>query len=147
MQANSETLIEPGAPSQMAQWMPVALWLAFIFVLSTEYFSSTNTGRLIEPLLWWLMPNASPLTIASCHYLIRKSAHFTEYFVLFWLLMRGPMARRPHLALAICALYAFSDEAHQILVPGRTPSLYDVGLDFGGALFSRFLHLATIEIA
>jgi VanZ family protein len=81
------------------------------------------------------------------HYLIRKSAHFSEYVVLFWLLVRGPMAGRPHLALAICALYAFCDEGHQIFVAGRTPSLYDVGLDFSGALFSRFLHLAIVEIA
>jgi VanZ family protein len=61
--------------------------------------------------------------------------------------VRGPMAQRPHLALAACVLYALLDEGHQIFVPGRTPSLYDVGIDFSGALFSRFLHLAIVEIA
>ncbi len=146
MQANSEMRIEPATPGEVNQWMPVLFWGGVIFILSTEYFSASNTGRLIEPILWWLMPNASPLTIANFHFLIRKAAHFTEYGILFWLLIRGPMAGRPYLALGICALYACSDEAHQILVPGRTASLYDVGLDFGGALFSRFLHFATIEI-
>ncbi len=147
MQVNSETRINPAAPGELSQWTPVIFWGAIIFILSTEHFSAASTARLIEPLLWWLMPNASPLTIFKCHYLIRKSAHFTEYGILFWLLIRGPMAGRPHLALAICALYAFSDEAHQIFVPGRTASLSDVGIDFGGALFSRFLHLAILEIA
>jgi VanZ family protein len=36
-------------------------------------------------------------------------------------------------------LYAFSDEGHQLFVPGRTPSLYDVALDSSGALASRLL--------
>ena len=67
--------------------------------------------------------------------------------MLFWLLVRGPMAGRPQLALLACAIYAFGDEGHQMFVVGRTASLYDVALDFSGALFSRFLHLALIEIA
>ena len=34
-----------------------------------------------------------------------------------------------------------------MFVPERTASLYDVALDSTGALFSRFLHAAVIEIA
>ena len=81
------------------------------------------------------------------HALVRKSAHFTEYGVLFWLLLRGPMAGRPYLALTVCVLYAFLDEGHQMFVQGRTASLYDVALDSTGALFSRFLNLAIAELA
>jgi len=44
-------------------------------------------------------------------------------------------------------LYALLDEGHQMFVPNRGPSLYDVALDSTGALFSRFLHAAVIEIA
>jgi len=79
------------------------------------------------------------------HGLIRKAAHFINYCVLFWILIRGPMAGRPYTALMLCVCYAFLDEGHQILVPGRTPSLYDVALDSSGALFSRFLNAATSE--
>jgi VanZ family protein len=148
MQAKSATATFSGArpPDGAAQWTPVVLWAVLIFVLSTEYFSSASTARIIVPILQWLMPAASAVTVESLHGLIRKSAHFTEYSILFWLLLRGPMAGRPYLALAVCALYAFSDEGHQIFVPGRTASIYDVGIDFSGALFSRFLHLAIIEI-
>ena len=78
--------------------------------------------------------------------LIRKSAHFTEYAVLFWLLIRGPMAARPYMALMLCVAYALSDEGHQIFVPGRTASLFDVALDSSGALFSHFLIAAITEI-
>ncbi len=149
MSDNPQTQVrrEPPWPPQISQWLPAMFWGTAIFLMSTSYFSAANTGRIIEPILRWLMPGVSAATIASMHWLIRKSAHFTEYLVLFWLLVRGPMARRPHLALGLCVLYAFLDEGHQMLVPGRTPSIYDVGIDFSGALFSRLLHLSIVEIA
>ena len=74
--------------------------------------------------------------------LVRKAAHFTEYGILFWLLVRGPMEQRPYLALMLCVVYALTDEGHQVFVPGRTASLYDVALDSTGALFSHFLTTA-----
>ncbi len=93
------------------------------------------------------MPAASAVTIAFAHGLVRKAAHFTNYAILFWLLVSGPLRARPYTALALCMLYALLDEGHQIFVPNRTPSLYDVALDSTGALFSRFLHAAVVEIA
>jgi VanZ family protein len=80
------------------------------------------------------------------HMLVRKAAHFTNYGILFWLLIRGPMEGRPYAALAFCVFYALLDEGHQIFVPGRTASLYDVAIDSSGALFSRFLNAAVAEI-
>ena len=106
-----------------------------------------NTSAIIEPMLTLALSLASKETISVLHALVRKSAHFTEYAVLFWLLLRGPMAGRPYLALGVCVVYAFLDEGHQIFVDGRTPSLWDVALDSTGALFSRFLNLAVAELA
>ena len=127
-------------------WLPTILWLIALFVLSTSLFSAANTSRVIVPILHFLLPGASWATIMLLHGLIRKAAHFTNYGILFWILIRGPMAGRPYTALALCVCYAFLDEGHQILVPGRTPSLYDVALDSSGALFSRFLNAATGEV-
>jgi VanZ family protein len=128
-------------------WLPTILWLIALFMLSTSIFSAANTGKIIVPILRFLLPSASAATIALLHALIRKAAHFTNYGILFWILIRGPMAGRPYLALTLCICYAFLDEGHQILVPGRTPSLYDVALDSSGALFSRFLNAATSELS
>jgi VanZ family protein len=132
---------------QAVDWLPVALWGLVIFLMSSSTFSALNTSRFVAPILGWLFPLASKETISVLHALVRKSAHFTEYGVLFWLLLRGPMAGRPYLALTVCIVYAFLDEGHQMLVPGRTPSLYDVALDSTGALFSRFLNLTLAELA
>jgi hypothetical protein len=144
--SNSAVAIEAPERGWVAIWFPVLAWGILISVLSTSAFSAERTATIIDPILQWLVPNISASTMAVCHFLIRKSAHFTEYGVLFWLLVRGPMARRPYLALALCVGYALIDEGHQMFVPGRGASLYDVALDSSGALFSNFLALTMAEL-
>ena len=133
-------------PRRFGDWLPAVAWMIALFLLSTTVFSASNTSRFIEPALRWIFPTAAPATIALMHALIRKAAHFTNYAILFWLLIRGPLRNRPFLALACCVAYAFTDEAHQVFAGGRGPSLYDVALDSSGALFSRFLNQAVQEI-
>jgi len=145
--ANEVAIAADDSTSPLVRWLPVLAWGLFIFTMSTSSFSALNTSRVIEPILRWMFPLASGETISLLHALVRKSAHFTEYAVLFWLLLQGPMAERPYLAFAVCVSYALLDEGHQSLVPGRTPSLWDVALDSTGALFSRFLNLAIAELA
>ena len=131
----------------LIKWMPVLLWALIIFSFSTSYFSAENTSKFIDPILRLLMPGASATTIAFGHAVVRKAAHFTNYAILFWLLISGPLRARPYLAFGLCMFYALLDEGHQLFVPNRGPSLYDVALDSTGALFSRFLHAAVFEIA
>jgi VanZ family protein len=131
----------------LTKWIPVLVWALVIFGLSTSYFSADYTSKFIDPILRLLMPWASAATIALTHDFVRKTAHFTNYAILFWLLISGPLRERPYYAFGLCVVYALLDEGHQIFVPGRTPSLYDVALDSTGALFSRFLHAAAIEVA
>ncbi len=138
---------EPPEFAPLSEWIPVLVWGAVIFTLSTSAFSAVNTSRIIDPMLRWLIPGISAASVDVVHMLVRKAAHFTEYGILFWLLIRGPMAQRPYLALMLCVVYALTDEGHQVFVPGRTASLYDVALDSTGALFSHFLTTAITEIA
>jgi VanZ family protein len=134
-------------PTPLGEWIPVIVWGALIFTLSTSAFTAANTSRIIDPIVRWLIPGITPASVDVCHMLVRKAAHFTEYGILFWLLVRGPMKERPYLALMLCVVYALTDEGHQVFVPGRTASLYDVALDSTGALFSHFLTTAIGEIA
>ena len=147
MSATKTFSAEPPEVAPLVEWIPVLLWGALIFTLSTSTFSAANTGKIIDPLLRWLVPGISAASVDVGHMLTRKAAHFTEYGILFWLLVRGPMAQRPYLALMLCVVYALTDEGHQVFVPGRTASLYDVALDSTGALFSHFLTTAIAEIA
>ena len=75
------------------------------------------------------------------HFLIRKLAHWSEYFIFSLLLIRAvrgqfklklELRRAAWLAAAV-ALYALSDEFHQLFVSSRTASLADATIDsFGG---------------
>lgn len=80
-------------------------------------------------------------TLLEIHHLIRKCAHFTEYFILSVLVLRGIRAGRRDArigwalaAIAIVACYASLDEFHQSFVPGRTPAVADVLLDTIGGI-------------
>jgi len=107
-------------------------------------FTSEHTGRVIIPILHWLLPHASRSTLNRIHYVIRKCAHFTEYFILSVLVLRGIRAGRPGsrfawalAAIAIVACYASLDELHQHFVPGRTAAVGDVLIDTSGGIAAQ----------
>ena len=124
-------------------WLPLLVWLGVIFFMSTSVMSSEHTSRYIVPFLLWLKPGMSPATIWTILVVVRKCAHVIEYAIMALLLWRAlrsvPRLRTKPLtvfgaALLGCALFAASDEFHQIFVKSRTPSVRDVFLDIGGAL-------------
>ncbi len=127
---------------RLARWGPVVAWAAVIFVASTSWFTGAHTESFIVPVLAWLFPHAHRETLLAVHSAIRKLGHFTEYFVLGLLLARalangGWQLRHAVMAVVLAALYATTDELHQIFVPGRTPAAGDVLIDTMGALASQ----------
>jgi len=132
--------------AQLRKWTPIVIWAGAIFVFSTSGFSAANTSRFITLVVKWIVPSVSLLWLDLANGLIRKAAHFIEYGILFWLLIRGPMKHRPLTAMLICVAYALTDEGHQLFVAGRTASMYDVALDSTGAMFSGFLRAALSEL-
>ena len=93
-------------------WLPVVLWAAVIFALSSIPSLSTGLG------LW--------------DTILRKLAHSAEYAVLGLLLVRA--LAREVTAFAAGVAYAISDEIHQHFVPGRHASPLDVAIDAAGVL-------------
>jgi VanZ family protein len=130
----------------LKSWWPALLWAVVISAFSTGAFTAEHTSRIIIPILHWLLPGAYPETLAMLHGLIRKSAHFVEYFILSLLVLRGIRAGRKenHLgwafvAVGIVAGYAALDEFHQSFVPGRTAAVADVLLDTGGGVAAQLV--------
>lgn len=90
-------------------WTPVALWAALIFFLSS-------------------LPKVGPEMDETLNFILSKTAHVMEYFVLAFLLSRA-LEGKFWAAVILSALYGASDEFHQSLVPLRHPSLMDVCID------------------
>ena len=121
-------------------WWPAVLWACVIFSMSTDSFSAEHTASLFEPILRWLIPSLTENQFLSIHYFIRKSAHFSEYFVFCLLLYRSVRSGRKGwrwtwgiAALSVAAGYSILDEIHQAFVASRTASAYDSLLDSAGA--------------
>jgi VanZ family protein len=127
----------------LTHWLPLLLWMGLIFGASTKLGSPENTSRFIVPFLLWLNPHMSWETIERVHHGVRKTAHAVEYAMLgflIWRVVHSAAALAWHrpawhfrFALLLAALYAASDETHQIFVPGRQAAVRDVLLDTCGA--------------
>src|SRR6266480_2825732 len=125
-------------------WMPVLIWLALIYVGSTDLMSAEHTSRFLGPFLRWLKPDITADAIAKVQLFVRKVAHLTEYAILAALLWRAVYSGT-NLKIKISTLFvtvwlvstliAVSDEFHQSFVTSRTGSIGDVRIDMIGAIF------------
>lgn len=124
--------------------------MILIFGGSTQLGAPRNTSRFIGPFLRWLVPNISDQTIDSVQFCIRKTSHVTEYAILSLLLWRArrkafsPEARRWNsrdagFAILFSAIYAATDEFHQLFVATRQSSIWDVLIDTSGAVLGMLL--------
>lgn len=122
--------------------------MLFIFTMSSFGSDSSNaqSGQIIQ-VLRQVFPNLSSHTsgpdASALTFIVRKTAHFTEYAILgilFYLLYRQILPQKNGLRLFVLAilssfLYACTDEIHQLFVPGRSGQFTDVLVDTLGASF------------
>ena len=132
-----------------------------IFLLSAQEadLSSQTSGELIEKLLTVLDRDFPTLDdaqreirVKSMQAAVRTAAHIFEYFCL-GALMSGAVRTtgfdgRAALftVLAVCVLYAASDEVHQLFVEGRSCQWEDVLADSFGSLAGITLVWAGIKL-
>src|SRR5205807_9355390 len=73
-------------------WMPAIVWMAVIFLGSTDMLSAAHTARFLVPFLRWLDLQISLAALIAIQFGIRKFAHVTEYAILaalLWCALRG----------------------------------------------------------
>lgn len=136
MLARGRTVVKVSAiasAGRAARWLAVATWMGGIFYLSHQTAPLGATASNLESTV----------------------AHVALYaglaFLFQWALTGGAVGRWPAvgwalIAFALTVLYGVSDEAHQAFVPGRTPSLMDIGLDAAGATLGVGLALLTAAL-
>ncbi|MCR4324985.1 MAG: VanZ family protein [Candidatus Curtissbacteria bacterium] len=105
--------------SPIDRWLPVFIWAAVIFTFSS-------------------LPQTSVSGFYLTDFIIKKTAHISEYAILYALTFRASGGKLVGSYLLVM-LYAISDEIHQSFVPGRTPKVYDVvGFDLTGANIAAY---------
>ena len=111
------------------RWLPVVVWSALILAVSSDWFSTDNTGDFLRKLVGRELP-------WILHIGLRKLGHLLGYGILGALAFRAARVdfRRPvPVALAIAILVASIDEWNQSTMRARTGSPWDVLLDVVGA--------------
>lgn len=158
------------------------IWMAFIFTFSSENgeysknrsieaaSTSINTIKnitrkdadddIISSKKQSIIHNVQPVVkdcsknskIVSNLFLIRKSAHIFEYFVLGILMLNvlryycKPSFKLVILSAMLCILYACTDEIHQLFVPARTGKIIDVFIDSIGIILGSCFFYLVLKI-
>jgi VanZ family protein len=136
---------------------PLILWMAFIFVMSTDLGNVKHSQGLLIRVLQSIAPSfletLSNYQLHRLDYVIRKLGHFSEYMVLTMLAVRAIQFGRPALkvssligALALSVGFALSDELHQRFVLSRSPSMRDVMIDSFGSAVCMLCILAWFSV-
>ncbi|MEG1345017.1 MAG: VanZ family protein [Romboutsia sp.] len=124
------------------------LWMIFIFYMSNQpaSISASQSGGFIGmlcniPVIGIVIKDLMKIGIAE--FLIRKSAHMFLYFVLAILIYnainKDGRLKAYLLSLLLTALYACTDEFHQLFITGRSGELRDILVDSTGALIGLLL--------
>ena len=129
------------------------LWMIVIFSFSAKTASdSTVESMFITTRLIKLFINNPPQNLLDItETVVRKTAHFTEYAILGILMYNlfrsfNVSAKKSFFAVAVCFLYAVSDEIHQYFVPGRACRFLDMLIDTAGSAFGSALSILTGKI-
>lgn len=123
------------------RWIMLIIWMAFIFFMSHQPGDvSSKQSDFIVKIFEYIGLDLNGYFGSIATFVIRKAAHFTEYFILYILVVRvlklyynikiAKMA-----SLVVVLGYAISDEIHQYFIPGRAMALKDVIIDFSGGVF------------
>lgn len=118
----------------------VILWMIFIFVMSSfDATSSSNQSNFIVDIITSII-NIKNIGLLSL--IIRKLAHFIEYFILGILVINfiTRYDKKIIIAILLCIIYATSDEIHQIFVPGRSCQIIDIMIDSLGSIMGIYLY-------
>ncbi|CCJ32809.1 VanZ family protein [Caloramator australicus] len=122
------------------KWILVFIWAIVIFIFSSQNGEiSSQNNRFIIELFKKIGIDINTLFSVNADFIVRKMAHFTEYFIFYLLLFNALIDdfifnKSLLISIIITFIYSVSDEFHQSFVPGRSPTYKDVLIDTAGGL-------------
>ena len=143
--------------------LPALLIFQMLFIFTMSSFghnSSDAQSNLFVDFIAQNFPHVrhglenNLISLSTLIFLVRKTAHFTEYAILgalFYLnLIQFPKLnshiKKLLLPILFSFLYAITDELHQVFVPGRSAQFRDVLIDTLGASFGAIITYLIIKL-
>ena len=136
--------------------------MLFIFIMSSfGHTSSDAQSNLFVDFIVQNFPHVrhglenNLISLSTLIFLVRKTAHFTEYAILgslfflnlkSWQRPKSSTSMNILLSLIFSFLYACTDELHQIFVSGRSAQFRDVLIDTLGASFGAIIAYLIIKL-
>src|SRR5690554_7682664 len=101
--------------------------------------SSEQSGLIVDVIYPFILNLGIQIDVQTFSLIIRKTAHFTEFFLLgiFWYIVYAKYFKSVKLIAVVLIhglLTAILDETVQLFVDGRSGEVLDVLIDFGGVL-------------
>lgn len=136
----------------------VILWMILVFWFSSQIGddSQVTSGNTIRKIITFINNNIDKVKLEEIVELlqpiVRKLAHFTLYtlggILIFNLFNSFKLKNREKIgySLLVGALYAITDEIHQLFVPGRSGMIKDVFIDSLGIITGVIICLIIIKI-
>jgi len=118
------------------RWFPVIVSMGIIFFASAD-----QNPFLWLPAAWFDTSQGGDLTTEG----VGQLGHFLEFALLGFTVLRAVIWQKDHslklflISAAYCLVYAFSDEIHQLFVPGRAFQVQDLIIDGMGIIVGILL--------
>ena len=129
-------------------WCIVLVVLNVLFIWGNSLLVrevSSAISKIVGTILNWLFPGPASMAEGTGQGVLRKIAHFAEFFTLgmllcwLWGMINSTKWKQWGMPALIGLLVACVDETIQIFVPGRGPGILDVVIDFSGVLLGLLL--------
>ena len=121
-------------------------WIIVIFSFSLQNgsLSSLQSGFFSTRIHQFLLSMSINIEKSTVSFIIRKLAHFTEFFILGCLVRKSTLDIKDNRLLYIIFLVPILDEFIQSFVPDRAMSVIDMGIDsmgiITGIVFITLIH-------
>lgn len=110
------------------------IFIIFSFSLQNGSLSSLQSGFFSTRIHQFLLSLNIIVEKSTVSYIIRKGAHFTEFFILGALARKSSYDIKSNFILIYIFLVPIMDEFIQSFVPERVMSIYDMGIDVLGII-------------
>ena len=136
---------------KMISWIMLIAWMGIIFFMSHQPGEvSSSQSELVLKIFSFLGIELNQYFGELATLVIRKTAHFSEYLILFLFAYNVSRfyftTKKARLySIIFVFLYASTDEFHQYFIPGRNMAFKDVLIDTSGGVIGFFI-MKIVEI-